>query len=63
MVENSKTFGKSEAKRDFNLVPKVFSLENEKTLGMKGEILVPDFTLTANFKMAAKENTFQAPMK
>ena len=25
--------------------------------------MVPDFTLTANFKMAAKENTFQAPMK
>ena len=35
MVGNSKTFGKSEAKRDFNLVPKVFSLENEKTLGMR----------------------------
>ena len=29
----------------------------------EGEILVADFTLTANFKMAAKENTFQAPMK
>ena len=35
MVGNSKTFGKSEAKRDFNLVPKVLSLENEKTLGMR----------------------------
>ena len=35
MVENSKTFGKSEEKRDFNLVPKVFSVENEKTLGMR----------------------------
>ena len=30
-----KTFGKSEEKRDFNLVPKVFSVENEKTLGMR----------------------------
>ena len=35
MVGNSKTFGKSEAKRDFNLVPKVFSLGNEKSLGMR----------------------------
>ena len=35
MVGNSKTFGKSEANRDFNLVPKVLSLENEKTLGMR----------------------------
>ena len=35
IVGNSKTFGKSEAKRDFNLVLKVFSLENEKTLGMR----------------------------
>ena len=35
MVENSKTFGKSDEKRDFNLVRKVFSLENEKTLGMR----------------------------
>ena len=35
MVGNSKTFGKSEAKRDFNLVPKVFSLEKKKTLGMR----------------------------
>ena len=35
MVGNSKTFGKSEAKRDFNLVPKVFSVGNEKTLGMR----------------------------
>ena len=35
MVGNSKTFGKSEANRDFNLVPKVFSVENEKTLGMR----------------------------
>ena len=35
MVRNSKTFGKSEAKRDFNPVPKVFLLENEKTLGMR----------------------------
>ena len=55
MVGNSKTFGKSEAKRDFNLVPKVFSLGNEKTPGDEAEILVPDFTLTANFKMAAQE--------
>ena len=35
MVGNSKTFGKSEANRDFNLVPKVLSLENEKTLEMR----------------------------
>ena len=35
MVGNSKTFGKSEANRDFNLVSKVLSLENEKTLGMR----------------------------
>ena len=35
MAGNSKTFGKSEAKRDFNLVLEVFSLENEKTLGMR----------------------------
>ena len=35
MVGNSKTFGKSEANRDFNLVLKVLSLENEKTLGMR----------------------------
>ena len=35
MVRNSKTFGKSKTKRDFNPVPKVFSLKNEKTLGMR----------------------------
>ena len=34
MAGDSKTFGKSEAKRNFNLVPKVFSPENEKTLGV-----------------------------
>ena len=35
MVRNSKTLGKSEAKRDFNLVPKAFSLKNEKALGTR----------------------------
>ena len=35
MVGNSKTFGKSETKRDFNPVPTVFSVENEKTLGFR----------------------------
>ena len=35
MVRNSETFGKFETKRDFNLVPTVFSVENEKTLGIR----------------------------
>ena len=35
MVENSNTFGKSETKRDFNLIPRVFSFSNEKTLGTR----------------------------
>ena len=54
IVENSKTSGKSDERSQPR--PKSLLIGKREDPGVDGEILVPDFTLTANFKMAAKEN-------
>ena len=50
MVGNSKTFGNSTSSPES-------SHWKTRTPGDEGEFSVPDLTLTANFKMAAKETT------
>ena len=52
MVGSSKTF-------EMRFLPRSQSPLSGKREdpGVEGEILVPDLTLTGNFKMAAKENT------
>ena len=55
MVGNSKTFGKSEERSQIH--PQSLLSGKRGDPGDEGEFLVPDLTLTANFKMAAKETT------
>ena len=53
MVVNSKTSGKFEERSQPR--PQILLIGKREDPGVEGEILVPDLTLTANFKMAAKE--------
>ena len=52
MVGNSKTFGKSEEKSQPR--PQSLLIGKRGHPGNKGEFLVPDLTLTANFKWPPK---------
>ena len=56
MVGNSKTSGKSDERSQHRLQSLLIGKREDP--GVEGEILVPDLTLTANFKMAAKENEY-----
>ena len=55
MVGNSKTSGKSDERSQHR--PQSLLIGKREDPGVEGEISVPDLMLTANFKMAAKENT------
>ena len=57
MVGNSKTSEKSDERSPPR--PQSLPIGKREDPGVDGEILVPDFTLTANFKMAAKERMKQ----
>jgi len=56
-------FWKIRGEERFQPRPQSLLIGKREDPGDEGEILVPGFTLTANLKMAAKENTFHSPMK
>ena len=56
-------FRKIRGEERFQPRPQSLLIGKREDPGDEAEILVPDFTLTANFKMAAQEREFYAPMK